>query len=43
MKNNLPALYEVANEYLEAVSKLSDLDLPDDVVADTLESLQGSM
>lgn len=37
--NNL-SLYSIADEYLQAVSTLSDLDLPDDVIADTLESLQ---
>jgi len=37
--NNL-SLYSIADEYMQAVSTLSDLDLPDEVVADTLESLQ---
>jgi hypothetical protein len=37
---NANALYLIADEYLQAVSTLSDLDLPDDVIADTLESLQ---
>jgi hypothetical protein len=37
--NNL-SLYSIADEYLQAVSTLSDLDLPDEVIADTLESLQ---
>lgn len=34
------SLYAIADEYMQAVSTLSDLDLPDDVIADTLESLQ---
>jgi len=37
---NANALYLIADEYLQAVNALSDLDLPDEVVADTLESLQ---
>ena len=34
------SLYAIADEYMQAVSTLSDLDLPDEVIADTLESLQ---
>lgn len=34
------ALYQLADEFLEASQKLADLDLPDEVVADTLEGLQ---
>jgi len=37
---NAPALYLIADEYLQAVNALADLDLPEEVVADTLESLQ---
>ena len=34
------SLYAIADEYMQAVYTLSDLDLPDEVIADTLESLQ---
>ena len=34
------SLYAIADEYMQAVSTLSDFDLPDEVIADTLESLQ---
>lgn len=34
------ALYKLADEFLEASQRLADLDLPDEVVNDTLESLQ---
>lgn len=36
-------LYEITAEYRTAADKLADLDLPDDVVADTLESLGGEL
>lgn len=36
-------LFQIAAEYREAVDKLSDLDLPDEVVADTLDSLGGDL
>lgn len=39
----LPALYEIAAEYRAAVEQLADLDLPPEVVADTLEGLAGDM
>ena len=42
MANDL-ALYQLADEYLQAVEKLSDMDLDEQTVADTLESLQGDM
>ena len=42
MANDL-ALYQLADEYLQAVERLSDMDLDDQTVADTLESLQGDM
>jgi hypothetical protein len=35
----LPALYVLAAEYQAATEKLADLDLPEEVVRDTLESL----
>lgn len=34
------SLYVLADEYQQAATQLADLDLPDEVVADTLESLQ---
>jgi hypothetical protein len=37
------ALYEIANDYRDAVDKLADLDLPEEVVADTLESMGGEL
>jgi hypothetical protein len=37
----LPALYEVAAEYRENLARLNDLDLPAEVIADTLESIGG--
>jgi len=36
-------LYQLAAEHRTALEKLSDLDLPPDVVADTLESLGGEL
>lgn len=40
---NLPALYEIANEYQEAAARLAELDLPEEVVKDTLEGLAGDL
>lgn len=40
---NLPALYVLADDYRAAAEKLADLDLPPDVVADTLESMAGDI
>lgn len=37
------ALYQLADEYAVAVQKLSDLDLDDQTVADTLEGLAGAL
>lgn len=37
------ALYQLAHEFAGAAERLSDLDLPDDVIADTLEGLQGAL
>ena len=34
------SLYVLADEYQQAAAQLADLDMPDEVVADTLESLQ---
>lgn len=36
-------LYELATEYREAAAQLADLDLPAEVVADTLEGLSGDL
>lgn len=36
-------LYELAAEYRDAASRLADLDMPAEVVADTLESLGGEL
>jgi hypothetical protein len=40
---SLPALYELAAEYRSAAAQLADLDLPPEVVADTLEGLAGDL
>ncbi|MCX8017689.1 MAG: siphovirus Gp157 family protein [Rhodocyclaceae bacterium] len=40
---SLPALYELAAEYRQALQTLSELDLPEEVVRDTLEGLQGDL
>lgn len=39
----LPALYVLASDYTEAAQKLTDLDMPDEVIADTLESMKGDV
>ncbi len=39
----LPALYELAAAYRADLDKLNDLDLPPEVVADTLESIGGDL
>lgn len=39
----MTALYELARDYREAADKLSDLDLPPEVIEDTLESLSGDL
>jgi len=41
--SNLPALYTLADEYLQDVAKLQDLDLDPQTLADTLESLTGDI
>jgi len=38
-----PALYELAQNFRAAAEQLADLDLPPEVVADTLESLSGDL
>ena len=40
---NLPALYQIADIYLQDLDKLNDLDLDEQTVSDTLESIQGDM
>lgn len=37
------SLYQLAAEYRSDLERLAELDLPDDVVADTLESLGGEL
>lgn len=39
----MPALYELVATYRDAADKLADLDLPDEVIEDTLESLSGDL
>lgn len=39
----LPALYTIADQYLQDLAKLQDLDMDPQTVADTLESLQGDL
>ncbi len=41
--SNLPALYTIADQYLQDVAKLQDLDLDPQTLADTLEGLTGDM
>lgn len=37
------ALYQIAEQYRDAANKLAELDLPEDVVRDTLEALSGDL
>ena len=39
----MTALYIIANEYRDAAVKLADLDLDEQTIADTLESLSGEL
>lgn len=39
----MTALYEIAAEYRQSVEKLADLDLDEQTIADTLESLGGEL
>ena len=39
----MTALYELVDEFRAAADRLADLDLPPEVVADTLESLSGDI
>lgn len=43
MSAPLPSLYVVASEYQRAAEQLADLDLPPEVVADTLEGMSGDL
>lgn len=36
-------LYDISNDYREAVEKLGDLELPPEVIQDTLEGLKGDL
>lgn len=36
-------LYELSDQYRQATERLADMDLPDDVIADTLEALVGDL
>lgn len=36
-------LYQLANEYIVAAEKMADLDVPDEVIADTLEGMAGEL
>jgi hypothetical protein len=38
-----PTLFDIAREYRSDVEKLGDLDLPDDVISDTLEGMSGEL
>lgn len=40
---SLPALYEIADQYLQDVAKLQDLDLDPQTIADTLEGMAGDL
>jgi hypothetical protein len=39
----MSTLFDLAAEYREAADRLAELDLPDEVVHDTLESLSGDL
>lgn len=41
--NNSPSLYTLATEYHQAAERLNDLDLDEQTIADTLESMEGSL
>lgn len=43
MNAPLPALYVLADDYMAAARKLAELDLDEQTVADTLESLSGEI
>lgn len=39
----MTALYQLTTEYRAAAERLHDMDLPDDVIADTLEAMAGDI
>lgn len=41
--SNLPSLYILSEEYRQTAEKLADLDLPAEVIADTLEGIAGDL
>lgn len=41
--SNLPTLYQLSQELVEAQTRLFELDLDDQTIADTLEGLQGAL
>ena len=41
--NNLPALYQIADAYLQDVAKLQDMELDEQTVSDTLDGLSGEL
>lgn len=43
MSNERPNLFEIIGQYQTDLSRLSDLDLPPEVVMDTMESMQGDV
>ena len=40
---NLPSLYQLSQEFMEASAKLAEMDLDPQTVTDTLEGLQGTL
>lgn len=43
MTTNLPSLYILTGEYVAAAERMAELDLPEEVVRDTLEGLAGDL
>lgn len=43
MSNERPNLFEIISQYQADLGRLSDLDLPPEVVMDTMESMQGDV
>ncbi len=39
----MSTLYEITGEYMQALARLADMDLPPEAVFDTVESLQGDL
>lgn len=40
---SFPTLYQLSDEYLKAIKELAEMDLPPEVVEDTLEGLSGEI